>query len=110
MAVGLGITDCLDCSAADGFVSCAQAALQEAIRTGQQIDLTEQPNAADLAAATARIEREEDDDARGGAGAARGVSPAMAAASDAAVVRLTMSCMAQTMVVTSGMLAISSHT
>ena len=87
---------------------CAQAALQEAIRTGQQIDLTEQPNAADLAAATARIEREEECDARGGAGAARGVSPAVAAASNASVVGC--SCVAQMIAVTCSMLTISSRT
>ena len=65
-----------------------QAALQEAIQTGQQIDLTNQPNDADLAAATARIEREETDEASRDTNAARGASLTVASGSNAAVVRL----------------------
>lgn len=69
-------------------VTCAQAALQEAIQTGQQIDLTEQPNDAELAAATARIEREETEESPRKANAARSASPAVASGSSAAVVSL----------------------
>ncbi len=68
----------------------AQAALQEAIRSGQQIDLTDQPDEAELALATARIEREEREEASGagGAGGARGSdAPMTAPRSTAALVR-----------------------
>ena len=63
-----------------------QAALQEAIQSGQQIDLTEQPDEAELAMATARIEREERAGEAGGTrGAAGDGAPAAVPRSDALV-------------------------
>ena len=75
--------------AADHVPSCAlaQAALQEAIRSGQQIDLTEQPDDAELAMATARIEREEQGEEHGAAGAAGSGAPTTAPRDNTAVVR-----------------------